>query len=270
MTSKASNKPGFLIETCLLTHGLSSVSNQDLKAVWPKGKAVLAWMDAGTIILGTIDEYLPFRRRAPELIRIDGQELATAAARKASGALTASGTMAVAAAQGVKAAVSCGIGGIGAIIGEELCPDLPALAELPVALIATAPKDMLDIPATLNWLQQHGVLVLGKEQPECTGYILNGAPVALDGVYDGSPLGGRMLLLNGIPSTERLSDERLLAEAIAAGKAAEERGQYYHPAANARFDQLTLGYSSRLQLGSLIANICWAQQLTDRGLSSIS
>ena len=33
---------------------------------------------------------------------------------------------------------------------------MPALCQIPVALIATSPKDMLDIPATLAWLRARG------------------------------------------------------------------------------------------------------------------
>ena len=57
-----------------------------------------------------------------------------------SGALTASGTMAVCRERHIPLAVTCGMGGIGDIKGEELCPDLPALRDIPVALISTSPS----------------------------------------------------------------------------------------------------------------------------------
>lgn len=50
---------------------------------------------------------------------------------KQSGALTASGTMAVCVKMGIPVAITCGMGGIGDIKGEELCPDLPALQQIP-------------------------------------------------------------------------------------------------------------------------------------------
>ena len=60
--------------------------------------------------------------------------------------------MAVCKKLGIPAAVTCGMGGIGEIKGEELCPDLPALAEIPIILISTGPKDMLERKATVSWL----------------------------------------------------------------------------------------------------------------------
>ena len=74
-------------------------------------------------------------------------------------------------------AITCGMGGIGDLRGEELCPDLPALMNIPVALISTSPKDMLDRPATLDWLRRHGVHTAGEP---CTGYLFCGEPVALE------------------------------------------------------------------------------------------
>lgn len=69
---------------------------------------------------------------------------------KQSGALTASGTMAVCVKMGIPVAITCGMGGIGDIKGEELCPDLPALQQIPVVLISAGPKDMLDRKATIG------------------------------------------------------------------------------------------------------------------------
>ncbi|NLW41298.1 MAG: hypothetical protein GXY96_10330 [Tissierellia bacterium] len=50
---------------------------------------------------------------------------------------------------------------------------------------------------------------------------------------------------------------------IPARKEAEERKKPYHPAANACFDRLSLGLSSKIQLESLISNIKVAQAITD-------
>lgn len=160
-----------LVETALLTHGLRSVTNRELESSWHCPEATLAWVDRGELKLGTIGEYLPFRERAEELVRIDCDHLEEALQMGVSGALTASGTMAVCQRLKLPMAITCGMGGIGDLRGEELCPDLPALMNIPVALISTSPKDMLDIPATLQWLRQHGVHTAGEP---CTGYLFCG------------------------------------------------------------------------------------------------
>ncbi len=262
----------FLVESALLTHGLRSVSNDTLLANWPAALSCIVWIDCGRIVIGSMEEYLPFRERAASLRRIDCDNLDDFLQEKSSGALTASGTMAVCHRLGINLAVTCGMGGIGDIHGEELCPDLPALRDIPVTLISTSPKDMLDIDATINWLRENSVTVMGHKENLCTGYLFRSANVPLDGVWqDGTPLpAGKLLLLNGIPSEQRVQDISLLSLGIAAGKEAEAKGEYYHPAANAAFDRLTGGASSRLQMDSLIINALWADQLTKLGRYSKS
>lgn len=255
----------YLVETALLTHGLRSVTQEMLAVAWPFADKTLCWVEEGKVICGSMEEYLPFREKSDTTIRIDCNMLDTAIEKKLSGALTASGTMEVCRRLGIPLAVSCGIGGIGDVKGEELCPDLPALAEIPTALLATAPKDMLDIPATIAWLIEHGVHVAGEN---CTGYVFYSADVPLNenlADYSSSAQvaaaakNGGLLLLQ--PIKERIQDDTILMCAIAAGKQAEAEGRYYHPAVNGEIDRLTDGYSSVLQLHSLIENVRLAARL---------
>ena len=253
----------FLMETALLTHGLSSISDEELSAVWPWSEPRLVWLERGQICHGSMADFLPFRQRSRELIRIDRQSLARARREKLSGALTASGTMAVAEEMSVHFAVSAGIGGIGQIVGEELCADLPALVETDIVLVATSPKDVVDIPATVAWLMNHGVHILGRNSASCDGFMFRRDPVALSGrLTAGSLIRPHTLLLSAIDPAKRLNHEGILPAAVAAGRAAEREGRAFHPAANQMIDRLSDGLSSRLQLASLIDNGSWAEKLT--------
>ncbi|MBQ0059783.1 MAG: pseudouridine-5'-phosphate glycosidase, partial [Lachnospiraceae bacterium] len=176
--------------------------------------------------------------------------------------------------KGVPMAISCGIGGIGDIKGEELCPDLPALRDLPVALLCTSPKDMLDIPGTIKWLTERGVHVAGHNGQDglasCTGYIFHSIDLPLEEslsdypmerIMDSSILDQGLLLLNPIPESKRITDLSILTKAVEVGKEAEANGRYYHPAVNGEIDRLTDGESSRIQLEGLVANIAYALSL---------
>lgn len=242
-----------LIETALLTHGLRSVTNEEIRKIWTDKEENLAWVSEGRIIIGGIGQYLEFRKRAQELIRIDCELLEDALKEGLSGALTASGTMEVCRRLKVPFAVTCGMGGIGDIKGEELCPDLPALAEIPVCLISAGPKDMLDRRQTISWLTSHGVTVLGAERDYCTGYIFTGEKIKLQGIYKGGAK-PPLLIINEIEEDKRVQDRRILETAVKAGKKAEQEGMYYHPAVNGKIDELTGGYSSRIQLEALLNN----------------
>ena len=44
-------------------------------------------------------------------------------------------------------------------------------------------------------------------------------------------------------------------------KRAEQEGKYYHPAVNGKIDELTGGYSSRIQLEALLSNVLFAKKI---------
>lgn len=252
----------FLVETALLTHGLVSLSDQDILAVWPWETAQLAWVEGGAVRRGTLEEFLPVRSRAKEMIRIDRDSLPVALSGGVNGVLTASGAMAAAQDMGVPVVVTAGMGGIGDIEGEELCPDLPALAETDVVLVATSPKDVLDIPVTIDWLLRNGIAVLGRETDVCCGFVFHRDDVPISGRWQPEQrIAPHTLLLREIPRDRRLRDDSILPAAKLAGQRARRGGNQYHPAANAEIDRLSNGISSRLQLQSLIDNGLWVEEL---------
>lgn len=249
-------KTPVLAETALLTHGLTTISDEQLMQQFPRDFDGLVWLAHGEIQQGDIASYLKMRSRANELKRIDGHLLAEACQQGLSGALTASGTMAVAAKWGVPLVVTAGMGGIDLHNPNRMSHDLMALAAWPVSLIATAPKDMLDLSLTVNWLQEHGVTVVGNGVDFCDGYVFLRDKVQLSGRYSGTvPAQGRLLVLNPIPRELRFQDQELLRRAIAKGEEARQAGQLFHPAVNKCLDELTQGRSGELQLQSFIDNI---------------
>lgn len=259
MNLKVGSKPKrYLVETALLGHGLISIEDEEILSLWPNG-AMLAWVERGQIRIGTIEEFIPARSKSHSWKRLDGIRIKEELEENTNAFLTASATMVVAKEVGYPLVVSAGIGGIGDIEEEKLCYDLPALANLGISLIATSPKDMLDIKGTLDWLKEHGVRVLGFKRDFCNGYLMVLSDIKLSGelnIDNASDLEfGCNLILNPIPEEMRIKDSPFLEEAIKSGKKAERNGAHYHPAANAAFDRLSSGKSSKIQLKSLIANI---------------
>lgn len=255
----------FVVETALLGQGLVSVSNNQIKELWPDG-ALVAWLQKGGIILGSIEEFLYYKDQTESWKRLDGLTLYEGMKAEVNGFLTASAAMAVARDLGCPIVVSAGIGGIGDIIEERLCYDLPALAKTEITLVATSPKDMLDIPGTIGWLHNNNVKTFGVGTEYCDGYVFVGQKTqlmqALSRDEFSSIVRGHNLILNPIPYEKRLQKSDYLHEAIKAGKLAEQKGEHYHPAANRRLDELSQGYSSIIQLESLIDNIAVAREIT--------
>ncbi len=251
-----------LVESALLTHGLASYSQEDLREAWTMDEPCIAWLEKGEVRVGTMEEYLPFRARAAEIKRVSYDSLDRAIAEGKDGAMTASATMLAASRMGIPVAVTSGMGGIGDIKGETLCPDLPAVRDLPVVLISTTPKDVVDIGATLAWFRKEGVPVYGRYEAADSGFMVVGERHELDGVWPGGLPVPPVLLLNPIAEEKRLRVPNVVERAIAAGKEAEARGEAFHPAANRMFDVLSEGLSSRLQLEQLLENALWAKELT--------
>ena len=65
------NKNKYLIETALLTHGLYSVSDEELVKLWEPEEKSIVWLKKGKIKIGDIEEYLPLRKRSKEVARIN-------------------------------------------------------------------------------------------------------------------------------------------------------------------------------------------------------
>ena len=260
----AQNAANFIVETALLGQGLFSVNSNQIKNLWPD-YALLTWLQKGRMVVGSIEEFLHYKNETVSWQRLDGLTLYEGMKGGVDGFLTASATIVVARDLGYPIVVSAGLGGIGDIIEEQLCFDLPALAETEITLVATSPKDMLDIPGTIDWLHKNGVKTFGVGTEYCDGYVFVGAKTQLMQVLSHDELGlivrGHNLILNPIPHEKRLQNTDYLREAITAGKLAEQNGEPYHPAANRRLDELSQGWSSIIQLESLIANTLVARNI---------
>lgn len=254
----------FLVETALLGHGLVSIDDDLIVSMWPDD-VLLAWVENGNIKIGDIEEFMPARKNSKSWGRLDGLSIKRKDYFDKNAFLTASGTMEVAKDNNCCVVVSAGIGGIGDIKAEKFCYDLTAISETGVTLVATSPKDMLDIVGTLNWLHENGVNTYGYNTKYCNGYIFIGQPVELRHKIKEFDLrnvkSGCNLILNSIHEEKRLKDISILKWGILSGKEAEDKGEYYHPAANCYFDKISKGLSSMIQLEALISNINIAKKI---------
>lgn len=255
-------KANFLVETALLGQGLYSCDDEMVRLAWckrlPEDLQALAWLWQGEVVIGTIDEFLQIRH-AENMGRFNGYTLAQAQAEGKSGFITAGGTMKLAAEQGMPFVISCGIGGVW---GDNVSSDLPMLCSLPVALVATSPKDMIDSAATFDYLRQEGFSVYGKDCDVADGYLFVGERAQLDGSLNCKNGAEKpqlpadcKLLLNPLPRDKRMGGKDILRFAVQAGEAAAARGEEFHPAVNRALDNMTNGSTSAKQLLSLVENI---------------
>jgi len=100
--------------------------------------------------------------------KLGARDLAAAVALGWDGATTVGATARVAALAGIEVMATGGIGGVhrGAAQSWDISGDLTALARYPVLVVCAGAKAILDIPATLEWLETHGVPVVGWQCAE--------------------------------------------------------------------------------------------------------
>lgn len=132
---------------------------------------------------------------------------------------------------------------------------MPALVESKTILISTSPKDVVNIQSSIEWLLKHQVKILGVRHDYCSGFMFNGKQIPLSGILKKEEaIAPHTLILQDIREEERIEEKDILHQALDAGLKAQERGEYFHPAANAVIAQMSQGVAARLQLKSLIGN----------------
>jgi pseudouridylate synthase len=98
------------------------------------------------------------------------------------GATTVAATMIVAALAGIRVFATGGIGGVhrGAEASFDISADLPELARSEVAVVCAGPKSILDIALTLEYLETHGVPVIGFGSAELPAFYSRESGFAVD------------------------------------------------------------------------------------------
>lgn len=162
-------RPVVALESTVIAHGLPHPLNLETAArmeaiVRKRGAtpATIAILD-GKIHIGLTDAERERVGTAEGITKASLRDLPVLLAKGGSGATTVSSTAFLAAQAGIRVFATGGIGGVhrGWEATLDLSPDLPALANTPIVTVCAGAKSVLDIPATLEWLETHGVSVLG-------------------------------------------------------------------------------------------------------------
>jgi pseudouridine-5'-phosphate glycosidase len=188
----AAGRPVVALESTLISHGLPYPQNLEVarasEAAVREGGAVPATIaiSAGRIIVGLDEAELETLATAPEgsVRKASRPSLAAALAADGWSATTVSATMIAAHAVGIRVMATGGIGGVhrGALGGAnptfDISSDLEELARTPVAVVCAGPKSILDVPATLEYLETRGVPIVTVGQAEVPGFFARSSGVA--------------------------------------------------------------------------------------------
>lgn len=155
------------LESTVITHGLPQPENLALardmeNAVRKQGAtpATIAILD-DKIHVGLAESDLERLAAAEDALKISLRDFATALIQHKLGGTTVAGTMFAAHQTGIQVFATGGIGGVHRESRLDISTDLKALAEIPMIVVCAGAKSILDLPATLEYLETMGVPVVG-------------------------------------------------------------------------------------------------------------
>jgi pseudouridine-5'-phosphate glycosidase len=209
--------------------------------------------------------------------KLSRRDLAIAVAQGADGATTVAATMILAAAAGIAVFATGGIGGVHRGQPFDVSADLPELAETRVVVVCAGAKAILDLPLTLEWLETHGVPVLGYGTDEFPAFYARSSGLPVDARVD-SPaevaaivrakrrMGLRGGVLVAVPPPEETAMapsvvETAIHAALADAEAQGIRGKEITPFLLARIAELTAGASLAANIALLRNNAAVAAQI---------
>ena len=289
----ASGRPVVALESTLISHGLPYPQNLEVAqaseaAVRESGAvpATVAIHD-GRMLIGLDAGALETLATAPagSVTKAARPNLAQALGGAGWAATTVSATMIAAHAAGIRTFATGGIGGVhrGAVDGVagrpaslDISSDLDELGRTPMAVVCAGPKAILDVPATLEYLETHGVPVVTIGQPELPGFYARTSAVPSPQTVPDVPAAARLvttqlalglggvLLCVPVPEDDALPRpvvDDVVQRAAREADAALVSGPALTPWLLARIADLTGGASVRANTALIVNNARVAGQL---------
>ncbi len=271
----AAGKPVVALESTIISHGMPYPQNVEtalkVESIIRENGAVPATIAilGGRLKAGLTPEEIEYLgKKGHEVTKASRRDLAVLVSKGADGATTVTTTMMIAYMAGIKIFATGGIGGVhrGAETTMDISADLEELAHTPVMVVCAGAKSILDLGLTLEYLETHGVPVIGYGTKELPAFYTRKSGFAVDYELD-SPaelaaafkasqdmgLKGGMLVTNPIPeefSMDPAVINKAIDEAIAEANAQGIHGKESTPFLLAKVKELTGGDSldSNIQL----------------------
>ena len=273
----AAGRPVVALESTLISHGLPYPQNVEVatasEAAVRDAGAVPATVaiQGGRLRVGLTADDIETLATAPagSVRKAARPSLAVALAEGGWAATTVSATMIAARAAGITVFATGGIGGVhrGAL-GEpgssipptfDISSDLQELGRTPMVVVCAGPKAILDVPATLEYLETQGVPVISVGQDELPGFFARSsgirAPASVPDLAAAREivathlalgLGSSALVAVPVPADAALPDELardVVARAVREADAAGVGGPALTPWLLSRIAELTEGRS---------------------------
>jgi len=282
-------RPVVALESTIISHGMPWPQNVEtalrVEAVVREHGAVPATVAvmAGRLKAGlTPAEIEDLGRQGlavPKASRRDLPFLLAEGVGPAMGATTVAATMIVAALAGIRVFATGGIGGVhrGAETSFDISADLQELARTSVAVVCAGAKAILDLQLTREYLETHGVPVIGYGTDELPAFYSRASGLQVDRRLDTpeavarvlrakwqAGLAGGVVIAQPIASEHEIPRERIAVSIEQALDEAQQRGVAgadATPFLLARVSELTGGDSLAANIALVLANARLAAQV---------
>lgn len=269
------------LESTVIAHGLPYPANIEIarameRAIRAEGAipATIGILD-GYIVIGLTSEEIEQLGTAPQVQKVSRRDLAVTLATKRWGATTVAGTTLCANMVGIRFFATGGIGGVhrGAETSMDISADLPELGRTPVLVTCAGAKSILDLDLTLEYLETHGIPVIGWQTDELPAFYVRSSGRHLSHRLDDVDVLAATARaqwacgLNGIvvacPIPEQYAMqteplEKAITAALQQAKKQGIRGSAITPFVLARVAEGTTGESVEANKALLINNAQWA------------
>lgn len=275
--------PRVALESTVIAHGLPYPHNLRL-ARRMEARVREAGAEPATVAIlhgelraGLTDPELHYLATAANIRKVSRRDLPIVVAQKADGATTVASTMFIAHRFGIEVFATGGVGGVHRGTVFDISADLPELAQTPVTVICAGVKAILDLPATLEWLETHGVTVIGFGTDEFPAFYSRQSGLPVDVRADSAAevaalirarrqlgMQSGLLVCAPIPLEAELPAplvEPAIQQALREAEQREIRGKAISPFLLARVSELTGEASLRANLALLENNAQVAAQI---------
>ena len=264
----AAGKPVVALESTIISHGMPYPQNVEtalrVEQVIRENGAVPATIAilGGRLKAGLTPEEIEYLGKTGQAVtKASRRDLPVIVAKGMDGATTVTTTMMIAHMAGIQIFATGGIGGVhrGAETTMDISADLEELANTPVMVVCAGAKSILDLGLTLEYLETHGVPVLGYGTKELPAFYTRRSGFSVDYEID-SPeelakvfkvqrdlgLKGGILVTNPIPEQYAMDFDvinKAIDEAIAESRKEGIKGKATTPYLLAKVKDLTGGDS---------------------------
>jgi len=268
--------PIVALETTVITHGLPRPQNlsleRDMEYTRQEEGAVPATIGVlkGKVRIGMCEADLDELASDPNPRKISQRDFAIANIKAENGGTTVAGTMFAAYSAGIKVFATGGIGGVHRESATDISTDLQALASIPMIVVCAGAKSILDLPATLEYLETMAVPVVGYQTEAFPAFFSRDSGlkvsakvespdeiVKLAQAHWGMGMRSAILVTQPLPAGDEIPKSEMDQWIDQASKAASKKkihGQDLTPFLLQRINEYSSGRSLRANLSLLLNN----------------